>query len=57
MLGNMYRPPSDLNYKYEKFTNEFSELQSSLENINSDIVLAGDFNSDLLKINVISGIL
>ena len=51
MLGNIYRPPNDLNYKYEQFTNEFSELQSSLENINSDIVLAGDFNLDLLKIN------
>ena len=51
LLGNIYRPPNDLNYKYEQFTNEFSELQSSLENINSDVVLAGDFNLDLLKIN------
>ena len=51
MLGNIYRPPNDLNYKYEQFTNEFRELQSSLENIHSDIVLAGDFNLDLLKIN------
>ena len=51
LLGNIYRPPNDLNYKYEQFSNEFSELQSSLENINSDVVLAGDFNLDLLKIN------
>ena len=51
LLGNIYRPPNDLNDKYEQFTNEFSELQSSLENINSDVVLAGDFNLDLLKIN------
>ena len=51
LLGNIYRPPNDLNYKYDQFTNEFSELQSSLENINSDVVLAGDFNLDLLKIN------
>ena len=51
LLGNMYRPPNDLNYKCEQFTNEFSELQSSLENINSDVVLAGDFHLDLLKIN------
>ena len=51
LLDNMYIPPNDLNYKYEQFTNEFSGLQSSLENINSDVVLAGDFNLDLLKIN------
>ena len=48
MLGNIYRPPSDLNYKYEKFTNEFSELQSSLENINSDIVINNNNNNKSL---------
>ena len=51
LLGNIYRPPNDPSYKYKQFTNEFSELHSSLQNINSDVVLAGYFNLDLMKIN------
>ena len=52
--ANVARQTDRLKANYsidEQFTNEFSELQSSLENINSDVVLAGDFNLDLLKIN------
>ena len=50
-LGNIYRPPRSSNYDLNAFTDEFSHIISSLENNNNHLILAGDFNINLLKLN------
>ena len=48
IIGNIYRPPKDLNEHYLSFINEFSQLLSCLH---AEVIFAGDFNIDLLQIN------
>ena len=52
MVINIYRPPNDIQQNYRQFINEFSILLSSFEKCNSEIIITGDFNINLLKINV-----
>ena len=51
LIGNIYRPPRNLNDNYSNFTNELSSILSEMENQNSDAIICGDFNINLLKIN------
>ena len=39
VLGNLYRPPKDLNEKYRQFTNELSPILSRLETLNLGYVM------------------
>ena len=51
-IGNIYRPPRPSNENYKEFIDEFSTVLSSLKlNRNKNIILAGDYNINLLKIN------
>ena len=51
IMGNIYRPPRDLNVNYKQFIDEFSLLLSTFDQNNSEVIIAGDFNINLLKIN------
>ena len=50
-LGTIYRHPRTRNDDLNSFINEFAYIISSLGNINSHFILAGDFNINLLKLN------
>ena len=50
-LGNIYRPPRTRNDYLNSFINEFAYIISSLENSNSHLIFARDFNINLLKLN------
>ena len=50
ILGNVYRPPRDTNENYNQFINEFVPILSDYGKSKSDVILAGDYNIDLLKI-------
>ena len=50
-IGNIYRPPRTNNEHINSFINEFSSAVVSLENSNHELIIAGDFNINLLKIN------
>ena len=47
ILGNIYRPPRDINENYQQFIDEFTTVLAKLERSHSDVIIAGDFNSDL----------
>ena len=47
-IGNIYRPPNDINDNYHTFTDEF---QNCINNLTGEVLIAGDFNIDLLRIN------
>ena len=51
IVGNIYRPPRTLREHTKQFINEFTSLVQALDNTNLNIVLAGDYNVNLLKIN------
>ena len=51
VLGNIYRPPMDTNENYKQFISEFATLLAHLDRCNSDVIIGGDFNIDLLKVN------
>ena len=52
VIGNIYRPPRSLNENYNEFIHEFSNAISSLKNNHKhNLILAGDFNINMLKIN------
>ena len=51
ILGNIYRRPLELVDNYTQFTNEISLHLSRMESSNTDVILAGDYNINLLKIN------
>ena len=51
IIGNIYRPTRDLNENYKQFFSKFTTIISSFDRTNSDIIIAGDFNINLLKIN------
>ena len=50
-IGNIYRPPKTTNDSVSVFKEELSYAVSSLENNNTQLILAGDFNINLLKLN------
>ena len=47
-LGNIYRPPRDLIANYKAFIEEFDQISCLLS---GELVIAGDYNIDLLQIN------
>ncbi len=51
ILGNICRPPKDNNAKYRQFIEEIAPILSSLENKNSECIIVGDLNINLLKVN------
>ena len=51
ILGNVYRPPfENNNHIIELFVEQFSPVIHSINDINLQAIVAGDFNIDLLKI-------
>ena len=51
-IGNIYRPPRTSNDNLNALINEFSSIVSSLEhNCKNSLIIAGDFNINLLKLN------
>ena len=50
-VGDIYRPPRNINDDLNLFIDEFAYIISSLENNNSHLIFAGDFNINLLKLN------
>ena len=51
ILGNIYRPPRDINENYRQFISEFTTVLTKLERNHSDVIIAGDFNINLLKLH------
>ena len=51
ILGNIYRPPRDINENYRQFIDEFTTVLAKLEISQSDVITAGYFNIDLLEIH------
>ena len=51
IVSNIYRPPRYLNINHTQFIDEFSLLLSQLNCKISEVIIAGDFNINLLKIN------
>ncbi len=50
-IGNIYRPPKDLVEKYTEFTRELVPILNTFATNNNEVIIAGDFNTDLLKLN------
>ena len=50
VLGNVYRPPRDLNENDQTFINEFTPVLYDLQKRQCEVVIAGDYNIDLLKV-------
>ena len=51
IMGHIYIPQRDLNVNYKQFIDEFSLLLSTFDQSNSEVIIAGDFNINLRKIN------
>ena len=51
MLGNIYRPPRNIIDDYNTFFSELVPILTQLNKSKSEVVIAGDFNIDLLKLN------
>ena len=53
-LGNIYRPPKDNNNKIniDQFTSELDPILTKICEGNSDSVIVGDFNINLLKVDM-----
>ena len=51
IIGNIYRPSRDLNENYMQFLNEFTSIISLIDKTNSDIIIEGVSNNNLLRIN------
>ena len=50
IIGNIYRPPRDILANYNTFIDDLSRILSFFQRNNHEVVIAGDFNIDLLKI-------
>ena len=50
ILGNIYRPPEHNNETCKTFINEFIPLLGHLQKCKSEVIIAGDYNIDLLQI-------
>lgn len=46
-LGNIYRPPRENRENYENF---FTELEPIISSLQGEVIVSGDYNIDLLKI-------
>lgn len=46
MIGTVYRPPG---HKLDQFNDDLDQMLNKLSNMKKNIILAGDFNIDLLK--------
>ena len=53
ILGNVYRPPRDNTNNYRTFIDEITPLLTYLKSCNSEVIIAGDCNINLLKVNKI----
>ena len=51
ILGNIYRCTLYLNDHYKEFCEQFEAHLKNFESNNTDVLIAGDFNIDLLKVN------
>ena len=51
IIGNIYRPPRDINANYQQFIDEFTPTLDILAKYKCDVIIAGDFNIDLLKVH------
>ena len=51
VIGNIYRLPRETQTDHKTFFDEFSELISVYQHQRYEVILVGDFNIDLLKIN------
>ena len=52
IIGNIYRPPKPLISDHNQLIDELSITLQSIENSNSENILAGNYNIDLLKLNL-----
>ena len=50
-MGNIYRPPKDNNENYKVLFDELALVLEKLQIMRNEVVIAGDFNIDLLQIN------
>ncbi len=50
-ICNTYRPAKENLEFYDQFINEFTPILNKLEKNYTEVILGGDFNVDLLKIN------
>ena len=48
IIGNIYRLPRNLNSNYTNFNDEIGRFLSSLDNCTCEVILAGDYNINLL---------
>ena len=51
IVGNIYRPPRDVLQHYQTFTSELASIITVLSKSKCEVVLSGDYNIDLLKLN------
>ena len=51
IIRNIYRPPRNLNDNLEQFITECSLMLSSLDQIQHNVIFAGDYSINLLKLN------
>ena len=51
ILGIIYRPPNYIKDNYLKFFDEMRSVLTHLTKLKCEVIIAGDFNIDLLKIN------
>lgn len=51
IIGNVYRPPRELKKLVNIFSEEFNTALEDLSKTKGEIVIAGDFNHDLLKVD------
>ena len=52
VIGNIYRPPRNLLENFETFYNELEPILQKLNSNTPETIITGDFNIDLLKINI-----
>ena len=50
-LGNIYRPPNDIKENYKTCYEELTQTLATLNKSRLEVIIAGDINIDLLKIN------
>ena len=51
VVGNIYRPPRNLTANYTIFNDELNEILTQLQRTRHEVLITGDFNIDLLKLN------
>ena len=50
-IGNVYRPPRNTNFFYQKFISEIKNCLYFFGNNNQETLITGDFNINLLRVN------